>query len=125
MRALTCFTFAVLGAASLVLVACSDDGQPAPQEAGVPRQEKEIAPRVATMKVQPRRVVVHDELPGRVSALRTAEIRPQVSGIVRKVLFTEGAEVAAGQPCSKSIPHRSLRMSKRPRRCWRAPRRTS
>jgi multidrug efflux system membrane fusion protein len=104
MRALTCFTFAVLGAASLVLVACSDDGQPAPQEAGVPRQEKEIAPRVATMKVQPRRVVVHDELPGRVSALRTAEIRPQVSGIVRKVLFTEGAEVAAGQPLFEIDP---------------------
>jgi multidrug efflux system membrane fusion protein len=48
--------------------------------------------------VQPRRVVVYDELPGRVSALRTAEIRTQVNGIVQRVLFTEGSEVPADQP---------------------------
>jgi len=43
-------------------------------------------------------VTLVDDLPGRVVALRTAEIRPQVGGIVQKVLFTQGAEVRAGQP---------------------------
>lgn len=41
---------------------------------------------------------VFDELPGRVAAFRVAEIRPQVSGIVQRRLFTEGMEVHEGQP---------------------------
>src|SRR5690606_11766760 len=43
------------------------------------------------------RQVVTTELPGRTSAYLTAEIRPQVGGIVQKRLFTEGAQVKAGQ----------------------------
>ena len=39
---------------------------------------------------------VESELPGRTSAYRKAEVRPQVSGIIQKRLFTEGAEVKAG-----------------------------
>lgn len=39
-----------------------------------------------------------EDLNGRVSALRTAEIRPQVSGIVQHRLFEQGSEVRAGQP---------------------------
>ncbi len=38
------------------------------------------------------------ELPGRTSAYLVAEVRPQVSGIVKRRLFTEGALVKAGQP---------------------------
>jgi membrane fusion protein (multidrug efflux system) len=37
------------------------------------------------------------ELTGRTAAYRIAEVRPQVSGIVQKRLFTEGSEVEAGQ----------------------------
>jgi membrane fusion protein (multidrug efflux system) len=37
------------------------------------------------------------ELSGRLSALRVADVRPQVSGIVLKRLFTEGSDVKAGQ----------------------------
>src|SRR5690606_38470092 len=37
------------------------------------------------------------ELPGRTAALRIAEVRPQVEGIILKRLFTEGSEVRAGQ----------------------------
>lgn len=37
-------------------------------------------------------------LPGRTSAFMSAEVRPQVSGIVQKRLFTEGAMVKQGQP---------------------------
>lgn len=43
-------------------------------------------------------------LPGRLSAGRTAEIRPQVGGLVLKRLFTEGALVAAGQPLYQLDP---------------------
>ena len=37
-------------------------------------------------------------LPGRVVAAETSEVRPQVSGILRSRLFTEGSYVHAGQP---------------------------
>ena len=37
-------------------------------------------------------------LPGRTSAFVIAEVRPQVTGIIKKRLFEEGSEVKAGQP---------------------------
>ena len=37
------------------------------------------------------------DLPGRTAAYRIAEVRPQVSGVIVKRLFTEGSEVKAGQ----------------------------
>lgn len=52
---------------------------------------------VAATTIQTANVVLHDELQGRVVAYRTAEIRPQVGGIVLKRLFQQGAEVRAGQ----------------------------
>ncbi|MEJ2088522.1 MAG: efflux RND transporter periplasmic adaptor subunit [Gammaproteobacteria bacterium] len=54
-------------------------------------------PEVATVTVGTQRVVLTTELPGRTSAYRIAEIRPQVNGIIQRRQFTEGAEVAAGQ----------------------------
>lgn len=54
-------------------------------------------PEVATLKISTEHVALTTELPGRVSAYRSAEIRPQVNGLIRKRLFTEGAEVKAGQ----------------------------
>lgn len=105
MRARSHFTFAVLGAALLALAACSDDAPEAGPDAASAREQADAeAARVATLTVRPRRIVVYDKLPGRVSALRTAEIRPQVSGIVRKVLFKEGSEVSADQPLFEIDP---------------------
>ena len=49
---------------------------------------------VVTLKEEP--VVLATELPGRLSALRVAEIRARVNGIVQKRLFEEGSEVKAG-----------------------------
>jgi membrane fusion protein (multidrug efflux system) len=54
-------------------------------------------PEVATVMVQPQQVVLTTELPGRTSAYRIAEIRPQVNGLIQKRLFTEGSDVHAGQ----------------------------
>ena len=54
-------------------------------------------PEVATVTMQPQKVVLTTELPGRTAAFRIAEIRPQVSGLIQKRLFTEGSDVKAGQ----------------------------
>ena len=54
------------------------------------------APQVAVVTVQSRQILLTTELPGRTSAHRMAEIRPQVSGLIQKRLFKEGADVNAG-----------------------------
>jgi membrane fusion protein (multidrug efflux system) len=51
---------------------------------------------VVTLKTQP--VTLSRELPGRTNPFVVAEVRPQVTGIVRERLFTEGSLVTAGQP---------------------------
>lgn len=55
-------------------------------------------PEVGVVSVSTQDAPLTLELPGRLSASQVAEIRPQVSGIVLKRLFTEGATVRAGQP---------------------------
>jgi membrane fusion protein (multidrug efflux system) len=52
---------------------------------------------VAVMAIQPQQVVLTTELPGRTAPYIVAEIRPQISGLIRKRLFTEGSDVRAGQ----------------------------
>jgi len=54
-------------------------------------------PEVAVVTLAPRRIELSTELPGRTTAYRVAEVRPQVSGIILKRLFTEGGEVKAGE----------------------------
>lgn len=54
-------------------------------------------PEVSTVTVQVQKIMLVAELPGRTSAYRMAEIRPQVSGLIQKRLFTEGSDVKAGQ----------------------------
>jgi membrane fusion protein (multidrug efflux system) len=51
---------------------------------------------VVTLKAET--VTLDRELPGRTSAFRVAEVRPQATGIIKERLFTEGALVKAGQP---------------------------
>ncbi|OPL14161.1 MAG: efflux transporter periplasmic adaptor subunit [delta proteobacterium MLS_D] len=53
-------------------------------------------PEVAVITVAPERLELTTELPGRTSAYRVAEIRPQVNGLIQKRLFKEGSDVAAG-----------------------------
>ncbi len=55
------------------------------------------SPEVGVVVVQPRQVTLATELPGRTSPYLIAEVRPQVSGIIQKRLFTEGSDVKAGQ----------------------------
>lgn len=59
---------------------------------------EDVQPSLVTViTAEPETVVIKDDLPGRVVAFRTAEIRPQVGGIIEKRAFVEGSEVAAGQ----------------------------
>ncbi|EDH4584887.1 efflux transporter periplasmic adaptor subunit [Salmonella enterica] len=54
-------------------------------------------PQVTIDVVETAPLAITTELPGRTSAFRIAEVRPQVSGIVLKRNFTEGSDVEAGQ----------------------------
>lgn len=51
--------------------------------------------QVSVMTLEPATIKVSEMLPGRVSAIRIAEVRAQISGIVQKRLFIQGAEVKA------------------------------
>ncbi len=83
----TCIFLAALLVGSL-LGGCKDQ-TPKPQTAKAP-----VEVDVVTLKAQP--VKLEAELPGRTAAYRVAEVRPQVNGIVKKRLFTEGNVVKAG-----------------------------
>ena len=52
---------------------------------------------VGVVTVAQQAVPLQVELPGRVEALRSAQVRARVSGVVLKRLFTEGSEVREGQ----------------------------
>lgn len=82
----------VLLLATLTLNGCGkqDQAQQAQQQ-----QPQAVEVGVVTLKEQP--VTLTTELPGRTSAFRVAEVRPQVGGILQKRYFKEGSEVKAGQ----------------------------
>ena len=72
----------------LALAACSSEKAAPPQ----------LSPTVGVVIARPASVALDTELPGRTDAYRVSEVRPQVSGIVLRRLFTEGGEVREGQP---------------------------
>jgi membrane fusion protein (multidrug efflux system) len=67
-------------------------------------------PEVTVFTVQAQDVANMIELPGRVQAIRTAEVRARVNGIVQRRLYEEGTDVRAGQALF-SIDPRELRAS--------------
>ena len=82
---------------TVVLLALLGGLLPAGCDRGQQSQPPPSVPEVATVTVQTQRVVLTTELPGRTSAFRIAEIRPQVNGLIQKRLFTEGSDVKEGQ----------------------------
>ena len=82
------FQWGLLLVALFILTACDQKQQAPPQRP---------MPQVSFITVQPGEVQLSTQLPGRTSAFRVAEIRPQVSGLIQTRLFTEGSEVKAGQ----------------------------
>jgi len=72
------------------LVACGEaPGGAPPAATGVPQ--------VGIVTLQAQRLALNTELPGRVASTVSAEVRPEVSGIVQQRLFVEGSNVKAGQ----------------------------
>ncbi len=73
----------------VALAGCNQQKQAGGQPQGGP-------PEVSVATIEPQRLTVTTELPGRTTPYRVAEIRPQVSGIVLKRFFREGSDVKAG-----------------------------
>ncbi len=87
-KTLSAASLAALGlAGSLFLTACNQSGP----------TFQSRAPEVGTYTVRSETIVLSTELPGRTTAYRVAEVRPQVSGIVLRRRFEEGAMVKEGQ----------------------------
>jgi membrane fusion protein, multidrug efflux system len=76
----------LLGVVGLLAAGCVRHAAPPPPK-----------PAVTVVDLHARPVSLTTELPGRVSAYRIAEVRPQVNGVILKRLFKEGDLVAAGQ----------------------------
>jgi membrane fusion protein (multidrug efflux system) len=91
MRHLTALTLSLsLASAAVLLSACGKPpmGGPPPTLA---------VPQVGVVTVQPQRVAVTTELPGRTAPVLIADVRPQITGLVQARRFTEGSEVKAGE----------------------------
>lgn len=65
---------------------------------GAPQGPQQGPGQVTVVTLKTESVALNRELPGRTSAYQVAEVRPQVSGIIARRLFSEGSEVKAGQP---------------------------
>jgi membrane fusion protein (multidrug efflux system) len=94
-------------AAAAGLAGCSPSAAPAP--AAPP------APQVGVVTIQPRQVALQTVLPGRTAPTLIAEVRPQVTGLVKERNFREGAEVRAGsalyqlEPATYQAAHESAK----------------
>jgi membrane fusion protein, multidrug efflux system len=64
---------------------------------GAPKPPPPGPTPVGVVVVREEPVTLMTELPGRTAALETSEVRPQVNGLIRARLFTEGDYVTAGQ----------------------------
>ncbi len=71
---------------------------------GTPPAASTAPPDVGTVTLKSEPVTLFTQLPGRTEAVKTAEVRPQVSGVIQKILFTEGGEVKQGQPLYQIDP---------------------
>lgn len=61
-------------------------------------------PQVSVITVQPQRTPIVSELPGRVDAVRDAQIRSRVTGIVQRITFEQGGDVKENQLLFKIDP---------------------
>ncbi|WP_043519317.1 efflux RND transporter periplasmic adaptor subunit [Achromobacter arsenitoxydans] len=61
-------------------------------------------PQVSVITVQPQRAPIVAELPGRVDAVRDAQIRSRVTGIVQRITFEQGGDVKENQLLFKIDP---------------------
>ncbi|HEX5312045.1 efflux RND transporter periplasmic adaptor subunit [Aquabacterium sp.] len=92
--------FRRLGLSALLvsmLAACGQGGDEGKAAGAKPAGPAMPPAQVGVVKVGLERVPVMAELPGRLEAVRTAQVRARVAGILQKRQFTEGADVKAGE----------------------------
>lgn len=89
-----------LFALPLSLAACKPAAPPpgGPMGGGMP------PPEVTVITVAPRDLARTMEIPGRLQAVREAEVRARVEGILEKRLYREGGEVKAGETLFRIDP---------------------
>ncbi len=94
-------------ALAIGLVACGQSGDnkgagsakgPGGPPGGMPPPEVEV------IKASAGSATITQELPGRLQAVRTAQVRARVEGIVEKRMFTEGSDVTEGTPLFRIDP---------------------
>lgn len=86
----------VIMIAGLAVTACSKQQQA--------QQQVPPPPEVGVVIARAGSVPLTSQLVGRLAATRTAEVRARVAGIVQKRLYTEGGDVAEGQPLFQIDP---------------------
>jgi membrane fusion protein, multidrug efflux system len=89
-------TVVLLALCAIALCGCNADDSTA--------QRSEALTEVGYVTVSPTSVAQMVELPGRVTAFETSEVRPQVAGLIEQRLFTEGAFVRRGQTLYRIDP---------------------
>ncbi|MES9994721.1 efflux RND transporter periplasmic adaptor subunit [Desulfovibrio aminophilus] len=88
-------TSILFGAAALIAAAILWGPFPALAQESAPKGQAPL-PQVGIVELTPQAVSLTTTLAGRTSPYLIAEVRPQVGGIIQKRLFTEGADVKAG-----------------------------
>lgn len=83
----------VVTALAFVLVSCGE-----PENAQNPMGGAPKAMPVAALVLKAESIKLVEEMPGRTIAFRKTEVRPQVDGLIQKLMFEEGAYVEEGQP---------------------------
>ncbi|WCT75377.1 efflux RND transporter periplasmic adaptor subunit [Sphingomonas naphthae] len=83
---LSAFKGLAVGGAIILLAGCGKQDAPPPP-----------TPTVGVVTLKLASATLSSDLPGRISAVETSEVRPQISGVIRRRLFTEGALVQRGQ----------------------------
>ncbi len=90
-RSVSLFRIAVILSTTVFITACNNNKESL--------LEKPTAPtEVGIYTIESQEIDLVTELPGRTTASRIAEVRPQVNGIIKRRLFEEGASVDRGQP---------------------------
>ena len=103
----------------ILLVSCGKKNAPAGPPPGGP-------PEVSVVTVKSQRVVLTTELPGRVAASLTAEVRPQVGGIIQQPVVHRGGRRQGRARCSIRSTRPPIRQPMTaPGRPWPRPKPTS
>jgi len=92
-QAVKCRVAPMMAFYALALAACGDGGPKAPPP-----------PEVKVYTVKPVEIPRVVELPGRVQAVRTAEVRARVDGIIERRLYQEGTDVKVDAPLFRIDP---------------------